>query len=142
MTKHVDLRAVCDICSTDIGDNEGAIWIDIQEVQTVEREYGDWERRHADGDGTISFDIFSPDSPPGDVRWHVSHDSCLDIPELAYHIPVERLRSWPAYLHWTAHLMEKTWLQHTNWTALIMSTLEGSQQGGGLVPIEKPSADW
>lgn len=41
----------------------------------------------------------------------------------------ERANTWPKIIEWTAHLMEKSWLEHTNWEQILRYIL---QHNGGM----------
>ncbi|MFC8704910.1 hypothetical protein ACFUIV_22365 [Streptomyces anulatus] len=51
--------------------------------------------------------------------------------EGAYDIPAAKTRSWEQLLDWTAHLMEKSWLSHTDWDDF----LRGVHRGGGRLVV-------
>lgn len=114
-----DLQAICDGCLTVIADGEGHVWTD--------RHIAEKTSRKARGEDTSWMD----DEPLADaadllvvgeqgVAWHVTHTGCAPaMPSWAYAIPVERITTWPAFLHWTAHLMDKGWLAATDWAELI-----------------------
>lgn len=64
-------------------------------------------------------DLFAiPDRAPW-LAWHVDCDPEPDAG--SYWIGVERIRTWPQVLSWTAHLMEKDWLEDTDWSDLLHS---------------------
>lgn len=114
-----DLQAICDGCLTVITDGDGHVWTD--------RHIAEKTSRKARGEDTSWMD----DDPLADatdaltvgeagVAWHVTHTECAPVmPSWAYAIPVERIATWPAFLHWTAHLMDKGWLAATDWSCLI-----------------------
>ena len=54
---------------------------------------------------------------PARISWDVTHYSCDG--DGVYEIDVARLRGPWDLLSTTAHLLEKTWLQHTNWDTLL-----------------------
>lgn len=133
MTNNPDLQAVCDSCLKPIADGEGHVWVDQSLAHRVSR------RQHGD---TIPW----PDSDGEenliaesglDVAWHTTHTECAPVmPTWAYAIAVERINTWPRYLHWTAHLMAKGWIEATDWERLILTSVE-PQRGAasGLRPV-------
>ncbi|MER5653479.1 hypothetical protein ABT076_10730 [Streptomyces sp. NPDC002131] len=131
-----DLQAICDGCLTVITDGEGNVWTD--------RHIAEKTSRKARGEDTSWMD----DEPLADatdaltvgeagVTWHVTHTGCAPVmPSWAYAIPVERITTWPAVLHWTAHLMDKGWLAATDWSLLLLKTVEPQRASvSGLRPI-------
>jgi hypothetical protein len=71
-------------------------------------------------------------APDTHTCWRVTHDGCEHGE--GYRIAVERIRTWPAYLHWTAHLMGKGWLAGTNWDDLVLDTLDPTSTQPGIRP--------
>jgi hypothetical protein len=118
-----ELQAICEVCVLPIDDGEGAVWVqppspgsrrDIDEPETLQ----DLLRSRAER-----------------AAWHVTHDECGRA-QVGYRIEVERIRTWAAYLHWTGHLMGKDWIADTNWSDLIMDSLDPtSTSSGGIRPL-------
>ena len=111
-----DLLAVCDVCLLLIEDGAGAVW---------------W---HPEGGGrgertSPSASLAAADRRP---RWRITHDRCE--PGGGYRIAVERIRTWPAYLHWTAHLMTEDWFGATDWRELILDTFDPVSISAGIRP--------
>lgn len=53
-------------------------------------------------------------------RWNATHYNCAGEGQLSgYSIELDRLRTYRHLVAWTAHLMEKTWLPHTNWRHVL-----------------------
>ncbi|MER6319275.1 hypothetical protein ABT237_36805 [Streptomyces sp. NPDC001581] len=131
MTAELDL--ICDGCRRPIADDDGYLWVDTAEVRRTEEAVRAWEEERTDAvDGSLSFsgdDIFGY---PGKVRWRAHHALCDPAPgEGAYDIPAAKIRSWEQLLDWTAHLMEKSWLLHTDWDDF----LRGVHRGGGRLMV-------
>ncbi|MET8404482.1 hypothetical protein [Streptomyces sp900116325] len=126
-----DLHAICDTCLTVIADGDGHIWIDQDLAhKTSRRQRGDdipWPG--SDGTENIAID--------GGVPWQTTHTSCAPHkPEWAYAIPVERITTWPALVHWTAHLMNKGWVEVTNWDMFMLQAVEPQRAAvSGLRPV-------
>ncbi|MCR6488377.1 hypothetical protein M8542_36660 [Amycolatopsis sp. OK19-0408] len=121
-----DLLAVCQICLQLIADGDGAVWC-RPEAATAER--GDRGDQETWSSFTLEEMLAAPDER---VHWRVTHERCE--PATGYLIAVERIRTWPAYLHWTAHLMGKGWFASTNWDDLILDTLDPTSTQPGLRP--------
>ncbi|MGW2113725.1 hypothetical protein [Streptomyces zhihengii] len=117
-----DLQAICDTCLTAIADGDGHVWIDQDAADKAARypdESSAWPRTE------------------GGIPWNTTHDSCAPAKaDCAYAIPVARINTWPSFLHWTAQLMNKGWLNATNWDLFILHSVE-PQRGAvsGLRPI-------
>lgn len=126
------LNLVCDGCRKPIADDDGYLWVNTTEVRRTEEFVRAWEAERTDTDGSLSFsggDIFDY---PEKVRWQAHHARCDPAPDAgAYDIPVAKIRSWEQLLDWTAHLMEKSWLPHTDWD----DCLRGVHQGGGRLVL-------
>jgi hypothetical protein len=114
------LTWACISCDELVDDNSGYLHVNHTEINHVEREYEAFEKR---SQGVISGEAWTelfalPDPAP----WEVHHASCDPRPESNdYWIGVERIRTQATLLSWTAHLMEKNWLRHTNWVDIIRS---------------------
>ncbi|MGW1643176.1 hypothetical protein [Streptomyces lavendulae] len=107
--------------------------MDTTEVRRTEESVRAWEAERTDAaDGSITFggdDIFGY---PEKVRWQAHHARCDPAPGGgAYDIPAAKIRSWEQLLDWTAHLMEKSWLSHTDWD----DCLRGVHRGGGRLVL-------
>lgn len=136
--RDTDLQAICDTCLTAIADGEGHVWIDQDLThRAARRQQGrptDWE----DSDGTESITV------DGGIPWNTTHDACAPHkPAWAYAIPVERINTWPAFLHWTAQLMSKGWLEVTDWDMCILRSVE-PQRGAvsGLRPVRPQNLEF
>jgi hypothetical protein len=116
-----DLLAVCDVCLQLIADDDGAVWCRPDTVATAPPP--------DEGQFLLDELLAMPDTRS---RWRVTHDGCE--PGEGYRIAVERIRTWPAYLHWTAHLMGKGWFAGTNWDDLILDTLDPTSTQPGIRP--------
>lgn len=138
-----DLNAICDSCLTAIAAGEGRIWTD--------RHVADKAARNALGKDTGWMD----DDPRADATdalltgltgtaWHTTHNECAPkMPSWAYAIPVERINTWTAFLHWTAHLMDKPWLDGTDWTEVIHRAVNPAHAAvSGLRPIRPQDTDF
>ena len=88
-----DLLAVCEVCLQLIADGDGAVWC-RPETAAAPSEPSDCDD---DTSLTLTELLAQPDTR---ARWRVTHEDCE--PAAGYQIAVERIRTWPAYLHWTA----------------------------------------
>jgi predicted GIY-YIG superfamily endonuclease len=61
---------------------------------------------------------------PDAARWRVHHADCDPDPDgQDYHFDVARADTHEKLLSWTAHLLEKTWIQDTNWSEFLYSKI-------------------
>jgi hypothetical protein len=64
------------------------------------------------------------------AHWRAVHESeqCdpryVDSDSVDYCVPVKEVRTWQGLIEWTAQLMERTWLQDTDWDAFLRETLQ------------------
>lgn len=123
-----DLLAVCDVCLQLIADGDGAVWCrPVAAAAAAERD--DRDDQEDWSSVTLEEMLAAPDER---ARWRVTHERCE--PAAGYLVAVERIRTWPAYLHWTARLMDKSWFAGTNWDDLILDTLDPTSTQPGIRP--------
>lgn len=118
-----DLAWICEACQQPIADGAGYIHIrhiDVQATRAAERAWKT-ENEHpraTTGLVIIPASVYQDYPPP--AHWQTHHAKCDPDPDSAdYHFDVARARTHARLLHWTAHLMEKTWLSSTDWLELI-----------------------
>lgn len=71
---------------------------------------------------------------PEPVHWRAFHYDCgseLDQGRTTYSIDLQRLQTLRDVIRWTSHLMEKAWLDQTDWLALLAAI-------GGTQPADPP----
>ena len=89
-----DLTLICETCQFPIAGDTGSIYVRFAEIGTGR-------------DGS-------------DIHWRTGHDKCrTDRDEGCYEIDGDRIATWPALAHWTAHLMEKNWFGDSDWDGLL-----------------------
>lgn len=129
-----DLQAICDSCLTVIAEGEGHVWTDRHVAERTARmargEDVSWMADDPQTDANLTVGEIG-------TAWHTTHNGCApEMPSWAYAIPVERINTWPAFLHWTAHLMDKSWLDGTDWTELIHRAVNPIHSAvSGLRPV-------
>jgi hypothetical protein len=110
----------CAECRQPIEDGTGYIHIDLAAVMAVETAAHEWTAKHETPEGAIFLtgaDLFDYPTAAG---WTTHHADCDPHPDSNdYWFDVARARTHAQLLDWTAHLMGKTWLEHTNWANLI-----------------------
>lgn len=112
-----ELVWTCTECAQPIADRDGHLLVDISEVQKHEREWAAfWAAKDADSPkGATLAELFEL---PGRVAWRAVHVNCY--PEgNTYDIAVADIRTESGLLDQTAHMLEKTWLQATNWDTVL-----------------------
>jgi hypothetical protein len=112
----VELEYVCDGCMRPVADGDGALYLNFGELAESRRAKEQWDTSR---DPSGRLDIVSLLLLPGLASWHIHHDACRPEGADGYDIAVERVRTWRDLVRWTAHLMEKNWLPHTNWRSLL-----------------------
>lgn len=131
-----DLQAICDGCLTVIADGEGHVWTDRHVAEKTARK-GRGEDVSWMDDDPLANAVDALAVGEAGVAWHTTHNECAPkMPSWAYAIPVHRINAWPAFLHWTAHLMDKGWLDATDWAEFIHRTVNPHHATvSGLRPI-------
>ena len=110
----------CEICYRSIPSiREGRIWISYVRIEARERELGAWrEANPLTPMSTVTVDQIM--QFPALIQWVWGHADCPDPDgDSLYWIEAARFNSVPKALDWTLHLMGKSWIQHTDWVALI-----------------------
>ena len=113
----IGLVWICEACRKPVADGTGYIHVNMHDVGQAEHAVRAWAEKHGDKIGHPLAEYLEwPDA----VRWQAHHATCDPRPDAAdYWFGVERARTHAHLLNWTAHLMEKTWLEHTDWSELI-----------------------
>jgi hypothetical protein len=135
-----ELEAICDVCKRVVADGEGNLWVDMAEVEQVTVNERAWEQLESEPQegGAVTFSGGSLLSYPAPARWRVDHASCDPAPDAnAYAIEVHRCRSWADLVLWTAHLMGKEWLLHSDWDELLRAASEST--GTRISPAVRPT---
>jgi predicted GIY-YIG superfamily endonuclease len=140
------LIAICEGCRGLIKGEAGAIHVDMSEVRVWETGKAEYDRKVAalyiNPDGTRNRIAAIPlsllmDRPPR-ARWRVHCDACNPHGDGdswcggCYWFSVDRCRTWPQLVDWTAHLAGKQWFEATNWPDFIRSIAHGSRDTGLL----------
>lgn len=122
------LVLLCDVCKDPVTGAGDFLQVDEIAAQQRGEEHREWENRHRTPQGGVTFDLSDrSDPPPGKIPWEVYHQDCDPNPDnQGYWIGAERCKTFPELLDWTAHLMEKRWLQNTNWSTKVRSILRDS----------------
>lgn len=113
---------MCDTCRKPIADGTGYIHVNMATVGQRQRAWRKFDEEHSTGGALViqgaTWDEFFdlPDLAP----WQAHHEACDPLPDAGdYFFGVDRARSHAQLLNWTSHLMEKAWLEYTDWADLI-----------------------
>ncbi|MCW2871343.1 hypothetical protein [Actinacidiphila oryziradicis] len=125
-----DLALICDACKEPIGDGAGYLWIDNDAVAAEESAAAGRRPRDIKDDDSaesvrsyLAAGLFELPQP---VRWQAHHAACDLTPEAgSYPIPAVDIRTWAELVEWTAQLMEKPWLAHTDWSYVLRGVANG-----------------
>jgi hypothetical protein len=118
-TKQQRVQWTCDICHEPIADRAGYLSLNNEKLWAYEQAWREHERQQA-ASGSPFMDATTLLALPAAVHWDILHSSCDPCPDAsAYWFTVERIRSAPQVLEWTAHLLEKNWFRCTNWDTVL-----------------------
>ncbi|MEU5902683.1 hypothetical protein [Streptomyces venezuelae] len=127
-----ELLLICQGCGNRITDDAGYLWVHTQEVHTAQQEARAWEAQHP-ANGESSLDLLDLLDHPEPIRWRSHHQACdPDRDSSHYRIPAARLHTRADLLDWTAHLMEKGWLPHTDWRDVLSENRHGGTRFASL----------
>lgn len=112
-----ELVWLCEACGQPVADGTGYIHVNNIEVTAAQRAWADYDQRDTNQGEDWDAVLQLLDDEP---RWRVHHASCDPAPEANdYWIDVARARTHAHLLQRTAHLLEKSWLEVTDWRAFI-----------------------
>lgn len=112
---------ICAECGEPIENESGYIELPNSERRRYKIEQAEWEATHPRHNEP--FAVYSGGdllSMPDDCKWHAIHRACDPDPDGGgYWFDIERARTQLQVLDWTLHLMEKSWIDETNWTEFV-----------------------
>ncbi len=104
----------CDQCGKEVKLKDGVLEVDFKEIRSTQEARNKWEKDHPER-LLSSIDLLTY---PDNAEWKWHHRRCG--PECGtYWIDGTRLDSTEKVLHWTFHLMGKTWFEFTDWRKAI-----------------------
>ena len=117
----------CEVCGKPIKDGQG--YIDCVPDEPLPENLG--SRMKVGEDGKLVEVPFSPRERER-RRWAPLHQRCDPRFDLFsfYWIDVERCRYYWQLLDWSAHLMEKSWLEQTDWNEFLRKAVRGYRGRG------------
>lgn len=114
------LTWVCNTCHRPVADDAGYIHIDMRAVNRAQQASRQWNQNLTDRGAWQPVNLGTLMALPGPAHWLIHHSTCDPEPDSPdYHFTVDRAHTHAQLLAWTAHLMGKTWLEHTDWSELI-----------------------
>ena len=112
-----EITLICETCGQPITGSQGSIYIRIGDVGAHREAERQWREIHPVG---TALDIAALALMPEDIRWRTGHDACrTDNDQDCYDIDAARISTWPRVAWWTAHLLEKNWLQDSDWDDVL-----------------------
>lgn len=109
-----DLTLICGDCRQPVIGDTGYLYVDYADIHAAR----DAEKRRRE--------VMKPGAPVSiaeflvgrQASWKVTHDRHRSS-DGAYYIDAAQFDAWPKVAHWTAHLLEKTWIQFTDWDDVL-----------------------
>ena len=124
-SRWIDWR--CDLCQDPLADGDYAT-VDENDVQEVRRARADLEERtrHPEFTGVHIYSGQDFGTLPPPARWLFRHHRCDPQPDSPdYSFDIANIRTEGALLAWSAHLMDKNWLDATNWQDVMRLVADG-----------------
>lgn len=107
----------CCVCREIVDSGDGHITVSRIDINRVR----EWMRSRETA-FPIAFDRPAyPELPPGPARWKIYHLKCDPNPDTRseYWMDISAIETASDLLNTTAHLLEKRWLQYTDWHRVI-----------------------
>lgn len=123
-----ELRWMCPTCLQPITDGSGLVAISMLDVRQAEAAMAAWRDAHSTNPlGVITVPLATLRTAPEPASWGVHHEACMPEEVSAeYWFPLARCRTGDDLLMWTLHLMDKSWLEHTNWSTFAANLARAS----------------
>ncbi len=126
-TANGTLTMHCDGCDEPVIGELGYICVDLELVNERARKVNQWNRQNPGGPDGPPITTTALRSYPERVQWRIYHDACDPDPDAnSYLFDVYRCCTARDLLGWTAHLLEKEWLEHTDWRIFIDRVLRAN----------------
>lgn len=127
-TANGTLTMRCDACQEPVIRELGYICVDLDAVKERERKAAQWNSQNRGGPDGPPIAPVTLRSYPCRVPWRIYHRDCDPDPDGdCYWFHVYRCCTERDVLGWTAHLLEKTWLEHTDWNKFLYRVLHANR---------------
>ncbi|NHC21867.1 hypothetical protein G6553_01590 [Nocardioides sp. IC4_145] len=110
-----EIKWDCAACGFEIADRDGWVHVRMSEVMVQEGAVRAWHEKYPGPSHSLSEISEFPDPVP----WNALHEVCDPTGGEPYAIGVEDLRTAWDLIEWTVQLLEKTWLDATNWREVL-----------------------
>ena len=108
------LWPVCDKCGAAVSPQDGVIAIGKVEMEVAETEWRAWELAHQGEPLSLQEMLAGPES----AKWQWGHQACIPN-DGGYSIDPDTFNSLGKALDITLHMMEKTWVQYSDWINFV-----------------------
>jgi hypothetical protein len=116
----------CESCHKPLSGDDGVVAVSYDDIRKNEEACAEWDARNP---GPVH-DVGAEGPYPARAHWRVLHDDCGAAQILnPYEITSGRIGTWRAVASWSAHLLGKRWLAHTDWSALLYRAGCGGTSG-------------
>lgn len=106
----------CDHCKKPIKDGHGYVYVDKNAAWKCKANIKTWK---AENPGPFLAATALMDYPRP-ARWIVTHGDCDHVPNgNDYSLNIENMRTHADLIRRTAHLMGKSWFEHTDWEQIL-----------------------
>lgn len=123
---------LCAICEEPIEDGSGYVEMPNTERRRFFHQQQEFDAKYPPNPSTLTFgrvwtggQLFEMPEP---AQWWALHRTCDENPEdSGYWFDIARTRTVSQLLDWTLHLMEKNWIDETDWTHFVRTVLLRNQ---------------
>lgn len=106
----------CHICGKPVADEEGCILVRTKDMNDYRN---DPARKEPGPSGFVIYNAAEMMDLRSPAPWVAEHYDCCEGCGAYYEFDVARIRTLTQVIDWTAHLMQKNWLEETDWPRLL-----------------------
>lgn len=118
MDRMSEVQWKCAACGFPIADGDGWVHVRMSEVMDQQEAVRAWKDKYKPP-GKTGVSVGELLAHPDVVPWNALHEVCDPTGGEPYAICVEDLRTPWDLIHWTVQLLEKKWLESTNWREVL-----------------------